>query len=121
MSIRRKNRERGSVALEYLGFLPVLLIIALAAIQLGLVAFTAQQAGTAARASARSAAQNGDYVRVGSQSMSGWLRDGAHFDRNPDEDAVTVTARVEIPSIFPGLFEKTVEKSATMPLDSQRD
>ncbi|MFI6642007.1 TadE family protein [Streptomyces sp. NPDC050504] len=121
MNIRRKNRERGSVALEYLGFLPVLLIIALAAIQLGIVAFTAQQAGTAARASARSAAQGGDFQSVGSESLSNWLQGNAEFLPERGGESVTVTARVKIPSLFPGLFDETVEKSATMPRDSQRD
>ncbi|NEC52522.1 septum formation initiator, partial [Actinospica acidiphila] len=37
-------RDRGQVAIEYLGFLPVLLIVAMAAVQLGLIAYTAQQA-----------------------------------------------------------------------------
>lgn len=44
-----RARDRGQVAIEYLGFIPVLLLVTLAAVQLGLVAYTAEQAGTAAR------------------------------------------------------------------------
>lgn len=47
--------DRGQVAIEYLGFLPILVLVGMAAVQLGLIAYTAQQAGTAARAGARSA------------------------------------------------------------------
>ena len=43
----------GSNAIEYLGFLPVLILVGMAAVQLGLIAYTAQQAGTGARAGAR--------------------------------------------------------------------
>ncbi len=50
MSYGLPARDRGQVAIEYLGFIPILLLVALAAVQLGLVAYTAQQAGTAARA-----------------------------------------------------------------------
>ena len=55
MAYGRKNRDRGQVALEYLGFVPLLILVALAGIQLGLIAYAAQQAGTAARAGARAA------------------------------------------------------------------
>jgi Flp pilus assembly protein TadG len=51
----RRARDRGQVALEYLGFIPVLLIVGLAGVQLGAVAYAAEQAGTAARAGARAA------------------------------------------------------------------
>lgn len=51
---RGGGRDRGQVALEYLGFLPVLILVAMAGVQLGLIAYTAQQAGTAARAGALS-------------------------------------------------------------------
>ncbi|MGW7421338.1 hypothetical protein ACWGJB_14895, partial [Streptomyces sp. NPDC054813] len=44
--MRRNLRDRGQVAVEYLGFIPVLLIVGLAGIQLGAVAYAAEQAGT---------------------------------------------------------------------------
>jgi hypothetical protein len=43
---RRRGKDRGQVAIEYLGFLPILLLLAVAGVQLGLAAYTAQQAGT---------------------------------------------------------------------------
>ncbi|MDV9173230.1 pilus assembly protein, partial [Streptomyces sp. W16] len=52
MSYDRKARDRGQVAIEYLGFIPILILVTLAAVQLGLIAYAAEQAGTAARAGA---------------------------------------------------------------------
>ncbi|NDZ98398.1 pilus assembly protein, partial [Streptomyces sp. SID10116] len=43
--------------LEFAGFLPILLLIGLAAIQLGLIGYAANQAGSGARAAARAASQ----------------------------------------------------------------
>ena len=57
MTRRRWRDQRGQVALEFTGFLPLLLLAAVAAIQLGLAGYAAVQAGTAARAAARVAGQ----------------------------------------------------------------
>ncbi|MFE0771905.1 TadE/TadG family type IV pilus assembly protein, partial [Streptomyces sp. NPDC058861] len=48
-----RTRDRGQAAVEYLGFLPILLLVGLAGLQLGIAAYAAQQAGTAARAAGR--------------------------------------------------------------------
>ncbi|MDQ0794307.1 TadE/TadG family type IV pilus assembly protein [Streptomyces sp. B1I3] len=117
-----RNRDRGSTAIEYLGFLPVLILIGLAGLQLGLVAFTAQQAGTAARAAARTASQDdlyGSYERVGKASMTGWVAERARIAPPAGGDTVTVTVTVDIPDVLLGLLgDRTVAKSATMPRDS---
>lgn len=51
----RRRTDRGQVAIEYMGFIPLLLIVGLFAIQLGVAAYTVSQAGTGARAAARMA------------------------------------------------------------------
>ncbi|MFJ9663681.1 TadE/TadG family type IV pilus assembly protein [Streptomyces sp. NPDC101219] len=115
---RRTRRDRGQVALEYLGFLPVLIIVAMAAVQLGLVAYTAQQAGTAARAGARSASLDRDAQTACTAAVSSWLADGT--DCGPGGgggDEVTITATVEIPSIVPGWNFDPARRTATMPRD----
>ncbi|MFJ6849629.1 TadE/TadG family type IV pilus assembly protein [Streptomyces sp. NPDC091271] len=118
---KARGRDRGSTAIEYLGFLPVLILIGLAGIQLGLIAYTAQQAGTAARAAARTAAQedvSGAYAQVGRASMTGWVAERSQISPPAGGDAVTVTVTVKIPDILLGLLgDRTVEKSATMPRD----
>ncbi|MFD6171373.1 TadE/TadG family type IV pilus assembly protein [Streptomyces coeruleorubidus] len=116
MSYDRKARDRGQVALEYLGFLPILLLVALAAVQLGLIAYTAQQAGTAARAGARSASLDGPYEADCRAAVSSRLRvTGCTPSYGADE--VTVTATVEIPSLVPGWDFDPAVKTATMPRD----
>ncbi|MFD9502071.1 TadE/TadG family type IV pilus assembly protein [Streptomyces sp. NPDC060035] len=116
-----RNRDRGSTAIEYLGFLPVLILIGLAGMQLGLVAYTAQQAGTGARAAARTASQDGlygSYERVGKASMTDWVAERSTIAPPRGVDTVTVKVTVKIPDVLLGLLgDRTVEKSATMPRD----
>lgn len=111
------SRDRGQVAIEYLGFLPILLLVAMAAVQLGLIAYTAQQAGTAARAGARSASLDQAHGYACTAAVSDWLADGTSCEGYPGGDEITVTATVEIPSIVPGWDFDPARKTATMPLD----
>ncbi|MEW2519527.1 TadE/TadG family type IV pilus assembly protein [Actinacidiphila alni] len=108
-------------SLEYLGMLPFLLLIALAGIQLGLVAYCGEQAGTAARTAARTAAQAGPNggeaagQRAGEAAVSDWLTARITY---PVDTATKITAQasVDVPSVLPGvsLFDP-VKRSATMP------
>ncbi|MCD9873626.1 TadE/TadG family type IV pilus assembly protein [Streptomyces guryensis] len=114
---RVRVRDRGQVAIEYLGFLPVLLIVGMAVVQLGLIAYTAQQAGTAARAGARAESLNPGTAQDGCvNAISGGL--SVSCTAAPNADTVTVTATVQIPSIVPGWDFDPARKTATMPLDS---
>jgi Flp pilus assembly protein TadG len=115
----RRGRDRGQVALEYLGFLPILVLVAMAGVQIGLISYTAQQAGTAARAGARAASLEPGTAQAGCQNaVSGWLADGTVCTEAPGGDVVTVTATVQIPSIVPGWDFDPATKTATMPLDA---
>ncbi|GAA2763297.1 TadE/TadG family type IV pilus assembly protein [Streptomyces paradoxus] len=113
----RRGRDRGQVAIEYIGFLPILLIVALGAVQLGLIAYTAQQAGTAARAGARSASLERPHEADCRAAVSSWLADGTSCPASTGADEVTVTATVQIPSLVPGWKFDPAVKTATMPLD----
>jgi Flp pilus assembly protein TadG len=110
----RTGHDRGQVAIEYLGFIPVLLIVGLAGIQIGAVAYAAEQAGTAARAGARAASLGQDPGQACAQAVSGALSVACGEDGSGD-DSVTVTARVTIPTILWSFGAAT--KSATMPRD----
>lgn len=105
------------MAIEYIGFLPVLIFIALAAVQLGVAAYAASQAGTAARAAARMESLDdppSSASAAGEASISDWLEAG--FEVSSGDGEVTVTASVEIPSIIPGVDDfGSVERSSTMP------
>ncbi|NUP18977.1 MAG: pilus assembly protein [Streptomyces sp.] len=111
----RAGRDRGQVAIEYLGFIPVLILVAMAGVQIGLIAYTAQQAGTAARAGARAASLDGSAQDGCVNAVSDWL--SVTCDPVEGGDEVTVTATVEIPSIVPGWNFDPAQKTATMPLD----
>ncbi|MCX5050734.1 TadE family protein [Streptomyces sp. NBC_00474] len=115
--VRGSGRDRGQVAIEYLGFLPILLLVAMAAVQLGLIAYTAQQAGTAARTGARSASLRDDYGQDCRNAVSGFLADGTNCQAAFGGDDVTVTSTVQIPSIVPFWSFDPAHKTATMPLD----
>ncbi|WP_406284526.1 TadE/TadG family type IV pilus assembly protein [Streptomyces sp. NBC_00209] len=117
---RTGSRQRGQAAVEYVGVLTLLLVVALAVAQLGIAVYAAQQAGTAARTAARVAStedQQGRGAAVAKQSMSGWLADGAGVSEEAGAEAVTVRVSVKIPSLLPMLSFGSVEKSATMPRD----
>lgn len=112
---RSRGRDRGQVAIEYLGFIPVLLIVALAGIQIGAVAYAAEQAGTAARAGARAASLRQDAQQACAEAVSGALTVSCSSGAGAGGDSVTVTATVHIPKIVWDFGAAT--GTATMPLD----
>lgn len=116
-----RDRDRGQVAMEYLGFIPLLLLVGLCAIQLGIAAYAANQAGTGARAAARTASHDVPELPpklAGKRAMSSWIskQGHAHFKGSYSRDEVTYTAKVEIPSIIPWIDDFGIaERSSTMP------
>ena len=120
---RGHGRDRGQVALEYLGFLPILLLVALAAVQLGLVAYAVQQAGTAARAAARVrlAGPSADGGRgAGRAAMSDWLADGDIAVRRRRRQVTRHRHRPDPRRSSPARRLRHRRRSATMPLDDDR-
>ncbi|WP_327369556.1 TadE/TadG family type IV pilus assembly protein [Streptomyces sp. NBC_01217] len=114
------RRDRGQVAIEYLGFIPLLLLVGLLAIQAGLAVYAANQAGTGARAAARMASMSTSGrcdEQAGKAAMSDWTADRADIkDSGFSFDEVTCTTRVEVPDILPGVnIWGTAERSSTMP------
>ncbi|MFH9606569.1 TadE/TadG family type IV pilus assembly protein [Streptomyces sp. NPDC017448] len=112
-----RGGDRGQVAMEYLGFLPLLLLVAMAAIQLGIAAYAAAQAGTAARAGARTAASydartSGESAARG--AVSGWVKSNGFAYTEGGGADVTVTVRLVVPSIVPGLDDWEATRSSTM-------
>ncbi|MEU6209017.1 TadE/TadG family type IV pilus assembly protein [Streptomyces sp. NPDC047023] len=112
------DRDRGQAALEYLGFLPFLLLVALAGIQLGWAGYVVQQAETAARTAARvEAREPGAGAAAGRAAIKESLRSGAEIDVSTYGGAVTATVRLSIRSIVPGVGDGSALRSATMPED----
>jgi Flp pilus assembly protein TadG len=110
-----RGRDRGQVAIEYLGFIPILLLVALAGVQIGLIAYAGQQAGTAARAGARNASLQESAQEACERAVSDWLSVTCAESFGGDE--VEVTATVKIPNFVPGWDFGDATKTATMPLD----
>jgi Flp pilus assembly protein TadG len=116
------GRDRGQASIEFLGFLPILILVALAAVQLGIAAYAVQQAGTAARAAARTASLDEPHTTAdaaGKAAISGWLADEANISGGGCGGGETsATAAVKIPSVIPGFdIFGSAERSATMPCD----
>lgn len=115
------RRDRGQVAIEYMGFIPLMLLVGLLSIQLGVAAYAVSQAGTGARAAARTATQemsHGDPETAGRAAMSDWLGNPrmSRFTQQDGYDEVTYTARVKIPSVVPGIDDwGWARRSSTMP------
>ncbi|MGW0362223.1 TadE/TadG family type IV pilus assembly protein [Streptomyces sp. NPDC002990] len=113
---RRARSDRGQVALEYIGFVPILLFVALCGIQLGWVAYVHAQADTAARTAARVEARKGS---GGEAAGAGAVRSGldAEVAVSATDGAVTAVVRIRINSIVPGLDIPDAEATAVMPDD----
>ncbi|MFI6092188.1 TadE/TadG family type IV pilus assembly protein [Streptomyces sp. NPDC051218] len=105
--------------LEFAGFLPILLLIGLAAIQLGLVGYAVNQAGSGARAAARVASQGEGGEAAGLAAMDGSLDAGVVISGGGDTTKADVT--VQVPTLLPFVDGWSVTKSATMPNDDDED
>ncbi|MEU9286844.1 TadE family protein [Streptomyces sp. NPDC048275] len=116
-SLRRRLRDdRGVSILEFAGFLPILLVIGMAAIQLGLIGYGINQAGSGARAAARVASQGGDGTAAGQAAVSGWLSPTVP-ELYEDPDLTTAKVTVTVPNIIPLFDDVPISRHATMPTD----
>ncbi|WP_425264449.1 TadE/TadG family type IV pilus assembly protein [Streptomyces atriruber] len=117
---RRRWGDRGVSMLEFAGFLPILLLIGLAAIQLGLVGYAANQAGSGARAAARAASQGDSGEAAGAAAMDGGLT--ASVGVSKGGATTTATVEVQVPTLLPFVdTDWSVTKEATMPNDDAAD
>ncbi|WP_328536985.1 TadE/TadG family type IV pilus assembly protein [Streptomyces sp. NBC_00344] len=108
--------DRGTAILEFTGMLPIVLFVGMAAIQLGIAGYAANQAGTAARAAARTEAQGRPGAAAGQSALSGWLRDDATVSASPCGDTTRATASITVPSII-GVGVGSVTRTVVMPCD----
>lgn len=113
--VDRFRDDRGVSILEFTGFLPILLLIGMATIQLGLIGYGANQAGSGARAAARVASQGGDGAAAGQAAVSGWLAPQVAPARGADLTTATVT--VHVPGLIPLFGGYDLTRTATMPTD----
>jgi pilus assembly protein CpaE len=110
---RLLSEERGQVATEFMGMLWLLLLAAVAVWQIMLIAWSADQAATAARVATRVQARSGNADKAAHWAVSSGLRDGMKVDISGDK----ATVSVRIPIFFPGLGDDKLRigRSATLP------
>ncbi|MFB7246888.1 hypothetical protein ACFCYX_31020 [Streptomyces populi] len=89
----------------------------MAAIQLGLIGYGVNQAGSGARAAARAASQGGDGGAAGVTAVSGWLDPNVSLEGGPGSDLTTATVTVTVPNVIPLFKSYPVTRHATMPTD----
>jgi hypothetical protein len=97
------HREEGTASVELVAVVPFLLLAVLVAAQLGLAGQALWSAGVAARAGARAALVGGDATATARSALPPSLRPGARI-----EGSETVSVRVAIPHLLPGLPRLTV-------------
>lgn len=108
---RRKtgSSERGSVSLELVGALPVVLLTVLVAAQIVVAGAALWSAGVAARAGARAVLTGKEPRGAAERSLPGVLQGGLKVSQ---EDGVRVGVRV--PGLIPGLPETHVYGSSSL-------
>ncbi|WEV77353.1 TadE/TadG family type IV pilus assembly protein [Janibacter cremeus] len=112
-----RTRERGAAALEVAGTLPILLLSALIALQVGVVGWTVVETADAARAGARAHSVGVDPKEAVRGSLGGMLEPMASSSgtRTPGE-GYRYTVEVEIPTVVPfslGSVTRSVEMPVT--------
>ena len=90
----RANSERGQASVEFLGALPAVLLVALAAWQLMLAGQASWLAANAARVGARAGAVGADPEAAARSALPAHLRHGLRVSRR--DEAVTVRVRLPI-------------------------
>lgn len=101
--------ELGSVSLELIGSLPVLILCFLVTFQFVLAGFSLWSAGVAARAGARAVLTGDPAGPAARRSLPGVLRSGAEVSRG---DGVTV--RVRMPAVLPAIPESMIAGRADL-------
>ncbi len=105
----RRDDERGSVSLEVVVLVPIVILVALLTLQLGVAGWAASQTQEAARESARAQSLGRDPVAAAEGALPGSLR---VQDIRTTGDSVTLVVRVPRVSPLPTF---TVERHVAMP------
>ncbi|GAB3044696.1 TadE/TadG family type IV pilus assembly protein [Sediminivirga luteola] len=120
-AFRRTTRERGSISIEFVGTIGIVLVMLLIALQ-GLLAMHAlSQANSAARNAARAETlSTGSGQAEGLAALSSSLRAGSSVRCTNRSSDVTCEARVQVPMFAIGWLTElmppmSVSRSATMP------
>lgn len=106
-----RRRERGSVSIEVVALVPLLVLVALLVLQLGVAGWSSSQAQEAARAAARAQSLGEDPRAAAEGALSGSLE--VHSITTTSD---SVTLRVRVPRVSP-LPTFTVTRDVSMPVN----
>jgi hypothetical protein len=116
---RRAKGDRGAAVIEFVGVLPLTLVIVLVAFEALMAGTTVERVENAARTGARLASQRQDGgTCTGSalDAMPSWL-DDHHVDGGWDGQGVYCHVRAEVPVLFPGAhLDFTIDRTVRMPV-----
>ncbi|MEU6980844.1 MULTISPECIES: TadE/TadG family type IV pilus assembly protein [unclassified Streptomyces] len=115
--MRRAERDdRGQVAVEFVGMLPLILLTLVLLWQCVLIGYTFTLAGNAADEAARAAAVGDDCGAAARRHLDGAWASGASADCGRDGGMVRATVGLRVPVLFPGAisfpFDVTAEAGA---------
>lgn len=108
-------RERGAAALEVVGTLPILLLSAMAAFQMGVAGWTVVETGEAAQAGARAESLGEDPKTAVRESLGGMLEPSRSIGQLTGGDGYRYTVEVKIPTVMP-FSVGSVTRSVEMPV-----
>lgn len=109
-------RERGAAALEVVGTLPIIILTAGIAFQIGLVGWTVVETGEAAKVGARASSLGEDPRAAVDNSLSGSL-EASEASGQRTQGGVRYTVKVPVPTVVPFALG-TVTRSVEMPVTS---
>ncbi|MFD7322354.1 TadE/TadG family type IV pilus assembly protein [Streptomyces sp. NPDC059875] len=94
--------DKGQVAVEFLGMVPLILLTLVLLWQCVLVGYTFTLAGNAADEAVRAGAVEGDCREAGMRHLEGAWAAGAEVACAPEGGMVHATVRLKVPVLFPG-------------------
>ncbi|GAQ54684.1 TadE/TadG family type IV pilus assembly protein [Streptomyces acidiscabies] len=111
---RRLTGDRGQVAVEFIGMLPVILVTLIAIWQCVLVGYTYTLAGNAADAAVRAGTVADPGARVGACQQAGTEDLPSAWQGDAEVDCggsgfVTATVTLHVPVLFPGVLSLPFE------------
>jgi TadE-like protein len=109
--MRRCRPERGSASIEFVGFLPVLLVTGLLLIQGAVALYAVTAAATSARHAARAYSLGEDPAGAAQAALPSWLTAQTQTLPGPGHG---VRVGVDVPDIVPAM-DIRVEREAVMP------
>ncbi|HEY9330741.1 MAG TPA: TadE family protein [Streptomyces sp.] len=109
---RRRDRDRGQTAIEFVGVTPLIILMLIALWQCALFGYTFILAGNAADVAARAGNgsqwnPDGACKQAGRKDLPSAWQGSAYFDcnENPEPGLYTVYVDLEVPVLVPGVLD----------------